>query len=128
MGVRQDCERITRVCRSNGVLVCTDNARRAWRAYSNGLSAEWMILPGEDDRLFSEMKEYLPGGQFYAGLRTCVDCRGDAALPGMAYCLDCTKRTLDWMRQAIHRANHDGPLDECKKNTCDAALKAMGRR
>lgn len=38
------------------------------------------------------------------------------------------ERDIDWMRQTIHRAHHEGPLDECKKNTCDAALRLLGKR
>lgn len=38
------------------------------------------------------------------------------------------RETIDWLRQTYHRAHHEGPLDECEKNTCDAALKALGKR
>lgn len=35
---------------------------------------------------------------------------------------------VDWMRQTVHRAHHHGKNDLCKKNTCDAALKLLGKR
>jgi len=34
---------------------------------------------------------------------------------------------LDWFRQTVHRAHHEGPLDECPRNTCDAAIKVLAR-
>lgn len=38
-------------------------------------------------------------------------------------------KTLEWMRQTVHRAHHGAnSLDDCTLNTCDAALKALGRR
>lgn len=40
--------------------------------------------------------------------------------------------TVDWLRQTYHRAHHDGDLDTCEKNTCQAArdvmAKAMGTK
>jgi len=42
--------------------------------------------------------------------------------------IEVLERELDWVRQTVHRAHHEGPLDECPKNTCDAALKALGKR
>jgi len=62
------------------------------------------------------------------GERNCSRCHSTPALPDMAFCSTCTRETLDWLRQTVHRAHHSGPLDECLKNTCDAALKALGKR
>lgn len=36
--------------------------------------------------------------------------------------------TIDWMRQTIHRAYHEGPLEDCRHHTCDAALRVLGER
>lgn len=38
------------------------------------------------------------------------------------------KPEVHWIQQTVHRSHHDGPLDECKINTCDAALKLIGKR
>ncbi len=38
------------------------------------------------------------------------------------------KETIDFLRQTYHRAHHDGPLNACRNNTCDAALKQLGKR
>lgn len=35
---------------------------------------------------------------------------------------------IDWLRQTIHRTYHKGPLDECEVCSCEAALKALGKR
>lgn len=35
---------------------------------------------------------------------------------------------VDWIRQTVHRGTHIGSLDGCRKNTCDAALKMLGKR
>ncbi|KKN06337.1 hypothetical protein LCGC14_1078330 [marine sediment metagenome] len=32
---------------------------------------------------------------------------------------------IDWMRQTVHRAYHDGPLNECRRSVCHAALDAL---
>ena len=32
---------------------------------------------------------------------------------------------IDWMRQTVHRAHHDGPLNECRKSVCHAALDRL---
>jgi hypothetical protein len=37
-------------------------------------------------------------------------------------------KELDWIRQTVHRAHHAGPLNECRVNTCDAAMKIIGVR
>lgn len=42
--------------------------------------------------------------------------------------IETLERELDWHRQTVHRAHHDGPLDECQKDTCDAVLKSLGKR
>ena len=38
------------------------------------------------------------------------------------------EREIDWLRQTVHRAHHEGPLDECTLNTCDAALRLLEKR
>jgi hypothetical protein len=35
---------------------------------------------------------------------------------------------IDWLRQTFHRAHHEGSLDDCRLNTCDAALKILRKR
>ncbi len=61
------------------------------------------------------------------------EARADAEKSGVVFgpserVRDLEKHT-DWMRQTVHRAHHgEIPLDDCKMNTCDAALKLLGRR
>ena len=35
--------------------------------------------------------------------------------------------TLDWVRQTVHRSHHTGPLANCGKTTCGAAIAAIAR-
>lgn len=32
---------------------------------------------------------------------------------------------IDWMRQTVHRSYHEGPLNECRKSVCHAALDVL---
>jgi hypothetical protein len=36
--------------------------------------------------------------------------------------------TLVFVRQTIHQAHHEGPIEACPKNTCDAIAQALGER
>lgn len=36
--------------------------------------------------------------------------------------------TVKWMAQTIHQAHHEGPIEDCPKNTCGAAMKALGKK
>jgi len=38
---------------------------------------------------------------------------------------DALAKDFEWVKQTVHRAHHEGPLEGCKKNTCDAARKAL---
>jgi len=127
--IELDIERIIRVCHSRGgVNIDRYEALNAWKKLSDMHGSRWMFLPQDDYRLFASIRGYLPGGEFYDCDKKCKKCDGSYALSGMAYCLRCTRETIDWLRQTVHRATHDGPLDECRKITCDAALKALGKR
>jgi hypothetical protein len=128
MKVAEDCERIVRVCGERGSTITVEEARQSWRAHSDSLAARWMLLPHDNDRLFSEVALYLPGERYARGARRCSKCHGGEALPEMAFCLICTRETLSWLRRVLHEAHHSGPLDECKQNTCDVTLKALGLR
>lgn len=33
------------------------------------------------------------------------------------------KKDIEWMRQTVHRAHHEGTLEDCRKNTCSYARK-----
>jgi hypothetical protein len=33
---------------------------------------------------------------------------------------------LHFVRQTVHQAHHEGPVESCPKNTCDAVAKALG--
>jgi hypothetical protein len=126
-----DIERIVRVCARQGVLISRDQAQEAWEAYSDSLSAQWMILPSRDDTLFLCIEDYLPGGGLAVGVEDesvrCQKCHDGPVVPGFAYCPSCTRETLDWVRQTVHRAYHgEHSLDSCPKDTCGAIRKLLG--
>ena len=33
--------------------------------------------------------------------------------------------TLKWVRQTVHQAHHEGEIETCRKNTCDAVTKTI---
>lgn len=35
---------------------------------------------------------------------------------------------IRWVAQTVHQAHHEGPLEECKKNTCAAAVDWAARQ
>lgn len=123
-----DVTRIRVVCGIYGVKITPAQAQRAWEDYSCDLSAGWMVLPEDDNVLFATVERYLPGGAFVRTDRECEKCHGNRALPEMNWCRACTRELLVWLQQTIHRAHHSGPLEGCRKNTCDAIQKAIGTR
>ena len=42
--------------------------------------------------------------------------------------IEVLEERLDWLRQTVHQAHHEGSLDECQKNTCDGAIQVLGKR
>ena len=37
------------------------------------------------------------------------------------------RETLRWVREAVHQAHHEGAIEECPKNTCDAVRQALAK-
>lgn len=35
--------------------------------------------------------------------------------------------TIRWVRQAVHQAHHQGEIEGCPTNTCDAARQALAK-
>lgn len=125
-----DAQRIVRICADRGIAISETEATKAWEDYSESLSARWMRLPEKDDGVFSCVQEYLPDRLGVADVDevdVCEQCHAGAAVPGFAYCFKCTRETLDWVRQTVHRAYHgEHPLDSCPKDTCSAIRKLLG--
>lgn len=38
------------------------------------------------------------------------------------------KEALKWLAQTVHQAHHEGKIEECPKNTCDHAMRVLGRK
>lgn len=66
----------------------------------------------------SDIIRQIPCPQCGVMLKLDIDCDHEAEILQL-------RKDIDWMRQTVHRAHHDGPLDQCRKNTCAYALQIL---
>ena len=55
---KHDIRRIVDVCAANGYQISPSDAKLAWEAFSESMSAGWMGLDDDDDSLFCTVRFY----------------------------------------------------------------------
>lgn len=53
-----DCKRIVGVLKARGYYATIEQAKQIWEAFSESMAACWMMLPDDDDDLFSTVSSY----------------------------------------------------------------------
>ena len=53
-----DCERIVEVFEKRGYSISITDAQTIWEDYSNSMAAGWLMLPADDNDLFSQAMCY----------------------------------------------------------------------
>lgn len=54
-----DIRRILRVLHSKGYTATVDDIVRAWEAHSEDYCAGWLVLPDNDDEIYTNIMRYL---------------------------------------------------------------------
>lgn len=58
----EDVNRISDIYARRGFTLSRKDAYHAWKQYSDGLAASWMVLPKEEDEVFSRVAKFVEFG------------------------------------------------------------------
>ena len=56
--INRDVSRILRILNDRGFTASPFDIRRAWEAYSEEFEASWLVMPSDEDQIFSIIMRY----------------------------------------------------------------------